>query len=99
MALPKFYTVEQVAALTHAPEKSVLYWIYSGKLESVRAGRRRLVTVSIGSSHPRYSATIRASLSTAPSARTSKRVAPYANPSTARRVRVARSPSGVIPGP
>lgn len=44
MALPKFYTVEQVAALTHAPEKSVLYWIYSGKLGSVRAGRRRLVT-------------------------------------------------------
>ncbi|MFO0667426.1 MAG: helix-turn-helix domain-containing protein [Polyangiaceae bacterium] len=44
MALPKLYTVEQIASLTHAPLKSVQYWIYSGKLDSVRAGRRRLVT-------------------------------------------------------
>ena len=43
-SLPKLYTVAEVAALTHAPPKSVLYWIYSGTLESVRAGRRRLVT-------------------------------------------------------
>lgn len=42
--LPKLYTVDEVAALTHAPPKSVLYWIYSGKLASIRAGRRRLVT-------------------------------------------------------
>lgn len=42
--LPKLYTVAEVAELTHAPPKSVLYWIYSGKLDSVRAGRRRLVT-------------------------------------------------------
>ena len=43
-SLPKLYTVAEVAELTHAPPKSVLYWIYSGKLESVRAGCRRLVT-------------------------------------------------------
>jgi len=43
MPLPKLYTVDEVAELTHAPERSVLYWLYCGKLASIKVGRRRLI--------------------------------------------------------
>lgn len=42
--LPKLLTIEEVAAMTHAPTRTVQYWIYSAKLKSVKVGRRRLVT-------------------------------------------------------
>ena len=44
MTLPKYLTISEVAAATHAPRSSVLYWIYSGKLKAYKVGRRRLVT-------------------------------------------------------
>lgn len=43
MALPKFFTVDQVAEITHAPRSSVFHWLYTGKLPSRRVGKRRLV--------------------------------------------------------
>lgn len=42
MAIPKLYTIDEVGEVAHAPG-SVLFWIYSGKLASVKVGRRRLV--------------------------------------------------------
>lgn len=44
MSMPKLLTVDEVAALLHAPRSSVLSWVYTGKLASVKAGRKRLVT-------------------------------------------------------
>lgn len=44
MTLPRLFTVREIAAITHAPESTVRYWLYSGKIASRRVGRRRLVT-------------------------------------------------------
>lgn len=43
MSLPKFFTVDQVSEITHAPRSSVFHWLYTGKLSSRRIGKRRLV--------------------------------------------------------
>jgi len=43
MSLPKFFTIDEVAAITHAPRSSVFHWIYTDKLRSARVGKRRLV--------------------------------------------------------
>jgi len=43
VAIPKLYTIDEVGALAHAPRGSVLFWVYSGKLASVKVGRRRLI--------------------------------------------------------
>lgn len=43
MTVPLLLTIAQIAQLTHAPLGSVRSWIYSGRLASVKAGRRRLV--------------------------------------------------------
>jgi excisionase family DNA binding protein len=43
VTIPKLYTIDEVGTLAHAPRGSVLFWIYSGKLASVKVGRRRLV--------------------------------------------------------
>ncbi len=43
MGLPKLHTIDEIADLTHSPRRSVLYWIYSGRLKSLKVGRRRLV--------------------------------------------------------
>lgn len=40
-----FLMLEEVAAYTRAPLSSVRYWITTGRLESVRPGRRRMVTI------------------------------------------------------
>jgi excisionase family DNA binding protein len=42
--IPKFLTVDEVAAIARAPRSSVFHWVYTGKLKSRRVGRRRLVT-------------------------------------------------------
>jgi excisionase family DNA binding protein len=44
MTVPKLYTLDEVAELTHAPKRSVVHWVQSGKLKSVKAGKRRLVS-------------------------------------------------------
>jgi excisionase family DNA binding protein len=44
MALPKFFTIAEVAEIARAPRNTVRYWVYSGRLRSRRVGRRRLVT-------------------------------------------------------
>jgi excisionase family DNA binding protein len=44
MDVPKFFTVDEVAAIARAPRSSVFHWIYSGKLNSQRVGRRRLIS-------------------------------------------------------
>jgi excisionase family DNA binding protein len=44
MSLPKFLTVDEVAAIARAPRSSVFHWVYTGKLKSRRVGKRRLVT-------------------------------------------------------
>ncbi len=43
MPLPRLLSLAEVARATHAPVSSVRYWVYSGRLRSVKAGRRRLV--------------------------------------------------------
>lgn len=42
--IPRLLTVAEVAKIARAPRSSVQYWIYSGRLQSRRVGRRRLVT-------------------------------------------------------
>ncbi|HEY3356885.1 MAG TPA: helix-turn-helix domain-containing protein [Polyangia bacterium] len=37
-------TVEQVAARYHVPPKTVLNWIYAGRLKSFKPGRHRLIS-------------------------------------------------------
>lgn len=44
MDTPKFFTVDEVAAIARAPRSSVFHWIYSGKLSSQRIGKRRLIS-------------------------------------------------------
>ena len=43
MPIPKLLTLDEVAALTRAPVRSVYYWIYTGKLRGRKVGRRMLV--------------------------------------------------------
>jgi excisionase family DNA binding protein len=43
MTIPRLLTVEQIAAATSSPVSSVRSWIYSGRLRSLKVGRRRLV--------------------------------------------------------
>jgi excisionase family DNA binding protein len=43
MAVPQLFTIDEVATITHAPRSTVLYWIYSGRLATLKVGRRRLV--------------------------------------------------------
>ncbi len=40
---PDYMFVEEIAAVARVPRRSVYWWIATGKLPSVRPGRRRLV--------------------------------------------------------
>ena len=44
MTVPDLLTIDEVAAIVRSPRASVLDWIYKGRLESVKLGRRRLVS-------------------------------------------------------
>lgn len=43
MASSEYVNVEEGAALAHVSVSTFRYWIYCGRLESVRPGRRRMV--------------------------------------------------------
>jgi len=43
MSTSKLLLVEEVAAICRVPVSTVRYWLFVGKLPSVRPGRRRLV--------------------------------------------------------
>lgn len=45
MTITEFMTVEEVAKRTFSPLSTIQHWIYTGKLASVKIGRRRLVPV------------------------------------------------------
>jgi excisionase family DNA binding protein len=44
MAIPRFYTFDEIAKATHAPRPTVEHWAYRGLLKTLKVGRRRLVT-------------------------------------------------------
>ena len=44
MAIPRLYTVREVAEISRAPVSTVAYWIAQGRLRSKKVGRRQLVT-------------------------------------------------------
>lgn len=41
--IPKLLTIEEVADIARAPVSSVRCWAYTGRLITVKVGRRRLV--------------------------------------------------------
>jgi excisionase family DNA binding protein len=43
VTIPRLYTIDEVVAVAHAPRGSVQFWVYSGKLPSLKVGRRRLI--------------------------------------------------------
>jgi hypothetical protein len=45
--IPKLFDLSQVAEIAHAPRATVSFWVYSGRLASIKVGRRRLVTEDV----------------------------------------------------
>lgn len=44
MPIPKVYTIAEVSKHTRAPIATVRSWIYTGKLKSIKIGRKRLIS-------------------------------------------------------